>query len=306
MGEIRPKPAPVPVPVRQRYPFKRRRAGGGGGDGRGHRLPAGFSPPSCRSVARSPLKGAGKMAELGSKGVTAGKIASNVQKKLTRAQEKVAGKGGIPGMRGWERGARAPGMTARPGAGMGLAVGACGGAALPSWPAEPGPLCIPRMPGVPAGALRARRKHGIGSGRQQERRTLGLDPRMLFVLPGGDLSLWHLGCALCSVFESGSVLCHSAECVTPKMVRERRRTLAPYLQQHRAMVAARCADLELLVLEWWSSHTASKDCADLLREGGIFESREPFRCSPPTPVPAEGARNMQWILFLFISLACCI
>lgn len=29
------------------------------------------------------------MAEMGSKGVTAGKIASNVQKKLTRAQEKV-------------------------------------------------------------------------------------------------------------------------------------------------------------------------------------------------------------------------
>lgn len=139
VGEIRPKPAPVPVPVRQRYPFKRRRAGGGGGDGRGHRLPAGFSPPSCRSVARSPLKGAGKMAELGSKGVTAGKIASNVQKKLTRAQEKVAGKGGIPGMRGWERGARAPGMTARPGAGMGLAVGACGGAALPSLLRNRGP-----------------------------------------------------------------------------------------------------------------------------------------------------------------------
>lgn len=33
------------------------------------------------------------MAELGSKGVTAGKIASNVQKKLTRAQEKVKGGG---------------------------------------------------------------------------------------------------------------------------------------------------------------------------------------------------------------------
>lgn len=32
------------------------------------------------------------MAELGSKGVTAGKIASNVQKKLTRAQEKVGEK----------------------------------------------------------------------------------------------------------------------------------------------------------------------------------------------------------------------
>lgn len=30
------------------------------------------------------------MAEMGSKGVTAGKIASNVQKKLTRAQEKVS------------------------------------------------------------------------------------------------------------------------------------------------------------------------------------------------------------------------
>uniref|UniRef100_A0A674H6H8 Bridging integrator 1 n=1 Tax=Taeniopygia guttata TaxID=59729 RepID=A0A674H6H8_TAEGU len=87
VGEIRPKPAPIAVPLRQRYPFKRRRAGGG--DGRGHRLPAGFSPPSCRSAARSPLKRGGKMAELGSKGVTAGKIASNVQKKLTRAQEKV-------------------------------------------------------------------------------------------------------------------------------------------------------------------------------------------------------------------------
>lgn len=32
----------------------------------------------------------GTMAEMGSKGVTAGKIASNVQKKLTRAQEKVS------------------------------------------------------------------------------------------------------------------------------------------------------------------------------------------------------------------------
>lgn len=67
------------------------------------------------------------MAELGSKGVTAGKIASNVQKKLTRAQEKVGEKGGIPGMRGWERGTRVPGMTALPEAGMRLAVGACGG-----------------------------------------------------------------------------------------------------------------------------------------------------------------------------------
>ncbi|XP_021253203.1 myc box-dependent-interacting protein 1 isoform X5 [Numida meleagris] len=44
-------------------------------------------PPARRS--QPPVKRAGKMAELGSKGVTAGKIASNVQKKLTRAQEKV-------------------------------------------------------------------------------------------------------------------------------------------------------------------------------------------------------------------------
>lgn len=44
------------------------------------------------------------MAELGSKGVTAGKIASNVQKKLTRAQEKVGEKGGMAGMRGWAGG----------------------------------------------------------------------------------------------------------------------------------------------------------------------------------------------------------
>lgn len=52
--------------------------------------PPGFPPLSCRPVVRSrPLKREGKMAELGSKGVTAGKIASNVQKKLTRAQEKV-------------------------------------------------------------------------------------------------------------------------------------------------------------------------------------------------------------------------
>lgn len=79
-------------------------------------------------------------------------------------------------------------------------------------------------------------------------------------------------------------------------------------QQHRVIVATCCTDLELLSLEWWlsQSHTAFKDCADLLREGEIFESREPFRCSPPTPLPAEGARDMQWILFLFISLARCI
>lgn len=57
-------------------------------------------PPFPSSAARSPAKTAGKMAELGSKGVTAGKIASNVQKKLTRAQEKVGEEGGIPGMRG--------------------------------------------------------------------------------------------------------------------------------------------------------------------------------------------------------------
>lgn len=44
------------------------------------------------------------MAELGSKGVTAGKIASNVQKKLTRAQEKVGEKGGMAGMRVWAGG----------------------------------------------------------------------------------------------------------------------------------------------------------------------------------------------------------
>lgn len=42
-------------------------------------------------------------------------------------------------------------------------------------------------------------------------------------------------------------------------------------------------------------------------EGGVFfESREPFRSSPPTPVPVKGARNMQWILVMFISLARCI
>lgn len=48
---------------------------------------------SCRSAGLINLTAVqflkdGKMAEMG-KGVTAGKIASNVQKKLTRAQEKV-------------------------------------------------------------------------------------------------------------------------------------------------------------------------------------------------------------------------
>lgn len=60
-------------------------------------------PPARRS--QPPVKRAGKMAELGSKGVTAGKIASNVQKKLTRAQEKVRERG---------RGCAGPGCS-RPG-----------------------------------------------------------------------------------------------------------------------------------------------------------------------------------------------
>lgn len=46
------------------------------------------------------------MAELGSKGVTAGKIASNVQKKLTRAQEKV--KGGGSAVARWDWGLAFP------------------------------------------------------------------------------------------------------------------------------------------------------------------------------------------------------
>lgn len=45
------------------------------------------------------------MAELGSKGVTAGKIAINVQKKLTRAQEKVKGEGVPPAP--WDAGSDA-------------------------------------------------------------------------------------------------------------------------------------------------------------------------------------------------------
>lgn len=131
------------------------------------------------------------MAELGSKGVTAGKIASNVQKKLTRAQEKVGEKGGIPG-RG---GTRVPGMTALPGAGMRLAVGACeeGGWQLPALPAELGPFCILRMPNIPAGVVRVHRPsaetwHRVwpAAGASTERRTLVLDPQMLIV-PTGDL-----------------------------------------------------------------------------------------------------------------------
>lgn len=112
------------------------------------------------------------MAELGSKGVTAGKIASNVQKKLTRAQEKVGEKGGIPGMRGWERGTRVPGMTALPEAGMRLAVGACGGvaaafpacgirarlhpenAAYPCWSGEGSPSACGNMASDRAGSGR--------------------------------------------------------------------------------------------------------------------------------------------------------
>lgn len=43
------------------------------------------------------------MAEMG-KGVTAGKIASNMQKKLTRAQEKVWGERGAEKARGWAGG----------------------------------------------------------------------------------------------------------------------------------------------------------------------------------------------------------
>lgn len=60
---------------------------GAGGGGLGARRP-------------TPGEALGAMAEIGSKGVTAGKIASNVQKKLTRAQEKVSeprtGRGAVP------------------------------------------------------------------------------------------------------------------------------------------------------------------------------------------------------------------
>lgn len=56
------------------------------------------------------------MAELGSKGVTAGKIASNVQKKLTRAQEKVKrgrlGDGGGMGWVIWD--SRSPSLSSSP------------------------------------------------------------------------------------------------------------------------------------------------------------------------------------------------
>lgn len=58
-------------------------AGAGGWECGAHGLPAPLSALATgEAVAR--------MAEMGSKGVTAGKIASNVQKKLTRAQEKVS------------------------------------------------------------------------------------------------------------------------------------------------------------------------------------------------------------------------
>lgn len=136
------------------------------------------------------------MAELGSKGVTAGKIASNVQKKLTRAQEKVGEKGGIPGMRGWQEGTRVPAMTALPGAGMRLAVGACGGVASafpargirapvrpenaenPCWSGEGSPSACGNMASGSA-----------GSGGETERRTLVLEPQMLIVSTGGDLAV---------------------------------------------------------------------------------------------------------------------
>lgn len=131
------------------------------------------------------------MAELGSKGVTAGKIASNVQKKLTRAQEKVGEKGGIPGMRRWERGTRVPGMTALPGAGM-------RGVALPSLPAESAPLCMLSVPSIPVGAARApgppaETWHRERRGGRSTSRTLLLDPPMLFVSTGGDSPLVAFG-----------------------------------------------------------------------------------------------------------------
>lgn len=112
------------------------------------------------------------MAELGSKGVTAGKIASNVQKKLTRAQEKVG-----ESVRG-VRGRRLPGMRAGSDAGT-------GDAPLPrSWDAPEGlaaafSACGFRAPLHPENAqfrscepcgfavrLRAQdnQKHGIGFG----------------------------------------------------------------------------------------------------------------------------------------------
>lgn len=46
--------------------------------------------PGLEARCPPPAAAQGTMAEMGSKGVTAGKIASNVQKKLTRAQEKVS------------------------------------------------------------------------------------------------------------------------------------------------------------------------------------------------------------------------
>lgn len=176
------------------------------------------------------------MAELGSKGVTAGKIASNVQKKLTRAQEKVGEKGGIPGMRGW-RGPRVPGMTALPGAGMRLAVGAGGGvaAAFPAHgtgaPVRPGNAENPcgSGEGSPSACGNMARVRPGAAGRRSAARSCWIRRCLLF-LQEERFPLWHLGCALCSVFESGSVFCRSAKCVTSKMVRERRRwALGPYL-----------------------------------------------------------------------------
>lgn len=174
------------------------------------------------------------MAELGSKGVTAGKIASNVQKKLTRAQEKVGEKGGIAGMRAG-RGAAGTGDDSAPRGrdasrsgclrGVAAAFPARGiraplhpeNAECPFWSGECSPAACGNM-------------DSAGSGGETERRTLVLDPQMLYCFNRRRPSLlWHFGCALCSIFESSSVFCHSAKCVTSKMVRERRWALGPYL-----------------------------------------------------------------------------
>lgn len=65
------------------------RAQAGGAAGAGGWECGALGLPAPLSALATGEAGA-RMAEMGSKGVTAGKIASNVQKKLTRAQEKVS------------------------------------------------------------------------------------------------------------------------------------------------------------------------------------------------------------------------
>lgn len=254
------------------------------------------------------------MAELGSKGVTAGKIASNVQKKLTRAQEKVGGKGRdgalLPPPPPRDAGGDAgSGGDTPPAAEMRLAGGTAAPAAgwqLPPLPAGLGPLCILSTQNTAAVSragfpsvctLRMSRNMasdsaGRGEGGQRAARLLEI---CRCLLSQQEPFCPRVQVVLYATVFSRAVFCRSAERVISETVRKGRCVLA--FSSSNSVAWQWPLALLTLSSRFWNGGkakaTRSVEIVPVSAEGGVFfECRGPFHCSPPTPVPAEGARNI--------------